>query len=126
MSRIKEKYPWLPQEVAEKIYGPPVNTDELNGKFSRISRTYKIKIIEAEMDSGLIQRMKDTQFDKFAYETRSQLAIVGCKYLKTWDCTGKDENGTLLAKEENPWKEIHTQFGYCQTLNPSQNYPGKQ
>ena len=32
MSRIKEKYPWLPQEVAEKIYGPPVNTDELNGK----------------------------------------------------------------------------------------------
>lgn len=31
MSRIKEKYPWLPQEVAEKIYGPPVNTDELNG-----------------------------------------------------------------------------------------------
>ena len=37
MSRIKEKYPWLPQEVAEKIYGPPVNTDELNGKFSRIA-----------------------------------------------------------------------------------------
>ena len=32
MSRIKDKYPWLPQEVAEKIYGPPVNTDELNGK----------------------------------------------------------------------------------------------
>lgn len=77
------------------------------------------------MDSVLIQNMKDTQFDKFAYETRSQLAIVGCKYLKTWDCTGKDKNGTLLAKEENPWKEIHTQFGYCQTLNPSQNYPGK-
>ena len=78
------------------------------------------------MDSVLIQQMKDTQFDKFAYETRSQLAIVGCKYLKTWDCTGKDENGTLLAKEENPWKEIHTQFGYCQTLNPSQNYPGEE
>ena len=34
MSRIKDKYPWLPQEVAEKIYGPPVNTDELNGKSS--------------------------------------------------------------------------------------------
>ena len=77
------------------------------------------------MDSGLIQKMKDTQFDKFAYETRSQLAIVGCKYLKTWDCTGKDVNGTLLDKEENPWKEIHTQFGYCQTLNPSKNYPGQ-
>ena len=43
MSRIKEKYPWLPQEVAEKIYGPPVNTDELNGKFSRI-KVVRIKL----------------------------------------------------------------------------------
>ena len=30
MSRIKEHYPWLPHSVAEKIYGPPVNSDELD------------------------------------------------------------------------------------------------
>ena len=72
--------------------------------------------------------MNSTQFDEFAFKTRSQLQIYGCKYLKTVDCSPKNKNEITKAEmtarnDENPWKMIHTPFGYCHTLNPSIQYP---
>ena len=122
MRLIHESYDWLPHSVSEQIYDGDKNetglgvelmkpVDVWDGESDKMVQ--KPRMSQAEFDE-LIDLMKTTDFDVFANKTKSQLQIVGCKYLKKFDCEPQ--------AHPKAWSLIHTPFGYCHTLSPAQVY----